>query len=217
MRMQLHHFTFTVRCCVDKHLHSKPMFGQLLHLLSRELPRCLLPISGSLQLPVACASYEEGMVSPSNCSQYMTDIQQTQTTNDSIAKTYRCDARGDQRKTTAVNLLLCISSFIISFNLQCIMPLETGHSCAKWHKSGILIADGKRKRLTRCLGNSFLVRSVREGITTNDEADQVVAEFLTNSIVRNKDFRCGSAVGEIYFLRSCLERQEQEHSASTRS
>ena len=88
------------------------------------------------------------------------------------------------------------------------MPFEAGHSCAKCHKSGILIADGKRERLTRCLGNNFLVRAVREGITTNDEGDQVVAEFLTDSRVRNRDFRCGSADDEFYFHQSCLQRQD---------
>ena len=87
------------------------------------------------------------------------------------------------------------------------MPLVTRQTCGLCQQTSVRKdADGHRERLTRCLGHTFLVRSVLEGITKDEEGAHIVADFLLDSRKRATEFSCGSHDGEFYFHQSCEGR-----------
>ena len=78
--------------------------------------------------------------------------------------------------------------------------------CGLCQKS-ILVSDvGRKERLTRCRGHTFLVQSIREGIIKNENGDDVPADFLISSQLRG-NFSCGVHDGDYYFHQSCVGRE----------
>ena len=85
------------------------------------------------------------------------------------------------------------------------MPLVNEQVCQLCEKT-VLVCDGNRERLTRCLGHNFLSQCVLEGITKDDEGADVAADFLVNAKQRAREFSCGSHDGQLYFHQSCVGR-----------